>query len=189
MKITEKKVCWQGSFLRTIILTYTDPFGRSRNWEAVERVNCNGVVAVIPFTNNEEILLVRQFRPAVNGFVIEFPAGLNDRDEDPTEAAKRELIEETGYFSNELELIAKGPISSGMSSEMMDVFIAQNAFKAPQYLLERYRADDGESLEIIKSPMDRIYLTLEGLIKKGNLIDLKVYGFIELAKAYLRERF
>ncbi len=189
MKITEKKICWQGSFLRTIILTYTDPLGRARNWEAVERVNCNGVVAIIPFTNNKEILLVRQFRPAVNGFVIEFPAGLNDRNEASLEAAKRELIEETGYFSNDLELIAKGPISSGMSSEMMDVFIALNAFKAPPYLLQRYRADDNESLEIIKSPLEKIYFALEQLLKDGSLVDLKVYGFLELAKAYLRKKF
>ncbi|MCX7914452.1 MAG: NUDIX hydrolase [Thermodesulfovibrionales bacterium] len=187
MKITDKKICWQGSFLRTIILTYTDPFGKSRNWEAVERVNCSGVVAVIPFTHKKELLLVRQFRPAVNNFVIEFPAGLNDREEDPIEAAKRELIEETGFFSDELILIARGPISSGMSSEMMDVFMAKNAYKAPHKLLEKYRTEQIELLEIIKSPLKGIHQTLERLLQDGDLVDLKVYGFIELAKAHLRE--
>ncbi len=186
MQITDKKICWQGSFLRTIILTYTDHTGNLRDWEAVERINCNGVVAIIPVTADKEALLVRQFRPVVNNFVIEFPAGLNDKGENTLDAAKRELIEETGYSAKDFILIAKGPLSSGMSAEMMDVFLAKNAFLAPLQLQALYKIEETESIEIIKTPLRKVYYTLEDCRKKGDFIDLKIYGFIELAKAYYK---
>ncbi len=186
MRITDKKICWQGSFLRTITLTYRDHSGRLRDWEAVERVNCNGVVAIIPVTADEEILLVRQFRPVVNNFVIEIPAGLNDKGEIAVDAAKRELIEETGYSSHDFILIARGPLSSGMSAEMMDVFIAKNAFLAPPHQQALYKLDDTESIEIIKTPLRRVYYALEDCRKRGDLIDLKIYGFIELTKTFYK---
>ncbi len=186
MRITEKKICWQGSFLRTIILKYKDQSGNLRDWEAVERVNCNGVVAIIPVTTEEEILLVRQFRPVVNNFVIEIPAGLNDKGEISVEAARRELLEETGYSSNEFILIARGPLSSGMSAEMMDVFIAKNAFPAPSHEKALFKLDDSEEIELIKTPLRRVYYTLEDCRKAGDLIDLKIYGFIELTKTFYK---
>lgn len=186
MRITDKKICWQGSFLRTIILKYKDQFGNLRDWEAVERVNCNGVVAIIPVTTEEEVLLVRQFRPVVNNFVIEIPAGLNDKGELSIDAAKRELIEETGYSSNDFILIARGPLSSGMSAEMMDVFVAKNAYLAPPHEKALYKLDDSEEIEIIKTPLRRVYYTLEDCRKKGDLIDLKIYGFIELTRTFYK---
>ncbi len=188
MRVTDKKVCWQGSFLRTIILRYTDHSGNLRDWEAVERVNCNGVVAIIPVTADEEVLLVRQFRPVVNNFVIEFPAGLNDKGENAVDAAKRELIEETGYSAQDFILIAKGPLSSGMSAEMMDVFIAKNAFMAPLQLQALYKIEGTESIEIIKTPLRRVYYALEDCRKRGDFIDLKIYGFIELTRAYYKHQ-
>lgn len=188
MRIMDKKVCWQGSFLRTIILTYTDHSGNLRDWEAVERVNCNGVVAIIPVTADEEVLLVRQFRPVVNNFVIEFPAGLNDKGENAVDAAKRELIEETGYISRDFILIARGPLSSGMSAEMMDVFLAKNACLASPQIQSLYNTEETESIEIIKTPLRKIYYTLEDCRRRGDFIDLKIYGFIELTRAYYKHQ-
>ncbi len=184
MRITEKKICWQGSFLRTIIIKYKDHSGNLRDWEAVERVNCNGVVAIIPVTAEEEILLVRQFRPVVNNYVIEIPAGLNDKGQISVEAARRELIEETGYCSNEFILIARGPLSSGMSAEMMEVFIAKNVFPASLSEQSLYKLDDSEEIEIIKTPLKKVYYTLEDCRRSGDLIDLKIYGFIELTRIF-----
>ncbi|MCX8031121.1 MAG: NUDIX hydrolase [Thermodesulfovibrionales bacterium] len=167
-----------------IILTYKDHTGNLRNWEAVERVNCNGVVAIIPVTKEKELLFVRQFRPVVNNFVIEFPAGLNDKGESSVDAAKRELIEETGYTAEDFISIAKGPLSSGMSAEMMEVFLAKNAYQAPMEQRILHEVEETESIDIIKTPMKDAYYVLDGFRKKGDLIDLKIYGFIELARAY-----
>lgn len=116
MKNIDKKIVWEGNYLRTVILNYKDASGKDRKWEAVERVNCNGIVVIIPVTRQGEFLMIRQFRPVLNNFVIEFPAGLNDKNEDLIEAARRELVEETGYTSDDFVPLAEGPISSGMST-------------------------------------------------------------------------
>jgi 8-oxo-dGTP pyrophosphatase MutT (NUDIX family) len=185
MEIIDKKTVWEGKFLRALILDYRDKTGSIRNWEAVERVNCNGIVVVIPVTIDGEFLLIRQFRPVVNNFVIEFPAGLNDKEESLIEAAKRELIEETGYNAEELIFLADGPVSSGMSTEMLTVFLAKNAYPATSDIKEKYPADESESIEIIKTPIPKIYETLESHRKNGDYIDLKVYGLAEIARMRL----
>ncbi|MCL4536482.1 MAG: hypothetical protein M1610_02665, partial [Nitrospirae bacterium] len=69
METIGKRTVWEGKFIRALILTYKDHSGNLRNWEAVERVNCNGIVAIVPVTTKSELLLIRQFRPVVNNFV------------------------------------------------------------------------------------------------------------------------
>ena len=105
-RIKEKKIAWEGKFLRSVLITYSDSYGTQREWESVERVNCNGIVAIIPVTDNGEVLLIRQYRPPVNGYVIEFPAGLNDRGDTLEGAAQRELLEETGHSASEMVFLA-----------------------------------------------------------------------------------
>jgi 8-oxo-dGTP pyrophosphatase MutT (NUDIX family) len=186
MEIIDKKTAWQGKYLRSLIITYKDKSGNTRNWETVERVNCSGIVAVVPITVEKEFLLIRQFRPVVNNFVIEFPAGLNDKMESLEEAARRELIEETGYDAEELIFLAEGPISSGMSSEILTVFLAKNARPAAYDMIKKYPSDESENIEVIKVPLSKIYKVIESRKRYGDYIDIKVYGIIEMAKKRLR---
>lgn len=185
MEIVDKKTVWEGKFLRSLVLTYRDKSGNLRNWEAVERVNCCGVIAVVPITVNNELLLVRQFRPVVNNFVIEFPAGINDRQERLIDVAKRELIEETGYTAGEFIFLDEGPISSGMSAEIMSVFLAKNCSPAPPLLKQQYPSDESEKIELILTPISSLYETLKKFQKYGDYIDLKIYGLLEMAKRHL----
>jgi ADP-ribose pyrophosphatase len=62
-------------------------------------------VTILAVTEKEDILLVRQYRPAIEEMTLELPAGLVEDDEDPSRAAKRELIEETGYVANDVECL------------------------------------------------------------------------------------
>jgi 8-oxo-dGTP pyrophosphatase MutT (NUDIX family) len=186
MKIVDKKIVWEGKFLRTLLISYEDKSGNLRNWEAVERVNCRGIVVVVPITKEGEFLLIRQFRPVINNFVIEFPAGLNDKDESLIDTARRELIEETGYDSSELIYLADGPVSSGMSTEILTVFLAKEACLAPADIKEKYPADESENIETIKAPFSKVYEILHCHKEKGDYIDLKVYGLIEMAKEWLK---
>ncbi len=185
MEIVGKKTVWEGKFLRSLVLTYRDKSDNLRNWEAVERVNCYGVVAVVPITKNGKLLLIRQFRPVVNNFVIEFPAGINDRQERLVDVAKRELIEETGYTAGEFIFLAEGPISSGMSAEIMSVFLAKNCSPAPLLLKEQYPSDESEKIELILTPISMLFETIDNSRKNGDYIDIKIYGLIDLAKRHL----
>ena len=124
-RIKEKTVVWEGKFLRAAVITYSDSSGKLRSWEAFERVHCEGIVAIVPVTDNNEVLLVKQYRPPVQRYVIEFPAGLNDRGDTLEGAAQRELLEETGYAAGEMVFLAEGPLSSGASDEIITAFLAK----------------------------------------------------------------
>ena len=176
-----RKTVWEGNFIRALLLEYRDAKGEVRGWEAVERVNCNGIVVIIPVTGEGDLLLIRQFRPVLDSYVIEFPAGLNDKGETLVEAARRELIEETGYTSESFELIAEGPVSSGLSTEVLTVFLARDAVLAPPSLRERFPIEETEAIEVIWTPLTSAYETIAEYREKGDAVDLKIYGFIELA--------
>ncbi len=179
-EIIDKKVLWQGSFLKCVSVTYRDSSGSIRKWETFERVNCDGIVVIVPVTEQEEVIIIRQFRPAVNGYVIEFPAGLNDKGESLEDAARRELLEETGYSAKELIFITEGPVSSGASGEMLTVYLAKGLkFKGID------KREETEDIEVFKIPINELYNRLSFFREQGSYIDLKVFGVIELAKKHL----
>lgn len=186
-RIVERKTLWEGKFLRSILTIYIDSSGAIREWESFERVNCKGIVAIVPVTDDKEVLLIRQFRPPVNGYVIEFPAGLNDRGDTLEEAAKRELLEETGYSAKEIVFLTKGPMSSGASGEILTVFLAKGlALNQVQGQGQGVgMMDEAENIEVLKIPIDELADKLSALRSEGNYVDLKIYGLMELARKYL----
>jgi len=106
------RVLYEGEFLRLL---------RRRHWEYVERANSSGVAVIVAVTAESELLLVEQYRLPVAQPVIELPAGLVgdiEADESLLEAAQRELIEETGYRAERMEVLAEGPTTAGLSNEV-----------------------------------------------------------------------
>ncbi|NLI30246.1 MAG: NUDIX hydrolase [Nitrospiraceae bacterium] len=188
MEIVQRTIAWEGRFIRCVLLTYRDTAGELRSWEAVERVNCNGIVVVIPVTTRGEFIFIRQFRPVLNRHVIEFPAGLNDRDERLQDVALRELVEETGYTSERIALLAEGPVSSGLSTEITTVYLAHDARPAPAELRAQFQPDESEDIEVFLVPIEQAYERLGAFTAAGDCIDLKMFGFIERAKAVISSR-
>jgi ADP-ribose pyrophosphatase len=185
VRVIEKKTICEGKFLRFVLTKYIDSSGAIREWESFERVNCKGIVAVVPVTDNKEVLLIRQFRPPVNGYVIEFPAGLNDKGDTLEEAARRELLEETGYTAEKMIFLTEGPLSSGASGEILTAYLA-NGLALNQVQGQGVgKRDETEDIEVLKLPMVDLYQKLEALHSEGDYVDLKIFGLIELAKKYL----
>jgi 8-oxo-dGTP pyrophosphatase MutT (NUDIX family) len=182
MKVTGKTVLWEGKFLRTVrIHYYIAAGGMNRHWEAAERVGCDAIVGIVPLTDDGAVILIRQFRPPVNRYVIELPAGLCDPGETLEEAARRELTEETGYSAGTLTPLTEGPLSSGLSSEILSVFSATGI----AYVGVGKR-DETEEIEVMKVPLDGLLPELRSRQEAGDYIDIKIYGLIELAKAAMK---
>ncbi len=176
-----EEIVYEGKFLKFMVATYLDASGRLREWEFIERINCRGIVAIVPVTNANEVLLIRQFRPPVKRYVIEFPAGLNDKGETLEDAARRELIEETGYHARNLVLLTEGPLSSGASGEILSIYLARDLeFRGTA------EKDDAEDIEVIQIPIDELPDQLSRFRVQGNYVDLKILGLFELAKEKMR---
>jgi ADP-ribose pyrophosphatase len=115
-------------------------FRRRRGWEYVEHRTAKESVMVFARTPEGAVVLVEEFRPAVDAAVVCLPAGLvgDEGPEDPESAARRELSEETGYEATTLQLLGRGPGSAGMSSEIVSFYYAPGVRHAgPQGERER----------------------------------------------------
>ncbi len=153
-------------------------------WEYTRRVNASGVVAVVAVTDNDELILTEQFRPAVRMKVIDLPAGLaGDIIGQETEAfqiaAERELLEETGFASNDMTHIFTGPSSPGMVSEMLNVFLTTDVVRK-----NSGGGDDSEEIKVHLVPLSKIRKWLERKATTKTCIDLKVFTALGILQLY-----
>ncbi len=185
MKVIDQKTLWKGKFIKTSLISYQDRNGTLRKWEAVSRINDHGVVVVIPITENNELVLIRQFRAALDNYVIELPAGLIDPGEGIIEAGRRELIEETGYTSDNFTLFTEGVISTGINTEKWHILLATDAKEVPEHILETHQPDDNEDIENVVVPCDNLHEALQEFSDNGDDVDLRIFGLWDLARRKL----
>lgn len=163
----QPKVIKQGKYLSLI---------RQGGWEFCKRSNCTGIVVIVAMTDNKEIVLTKQFRPPVNRYCIELPAGLvNDRGHKTKESmlngARRELLEETGYKARTMTKILTGPVSPGSSADLMTLFLAKDLMK-----VHDGGGDHTENIEVCVIPLSRVEEWLRQMERKRYLVDPKVYA-------------
>ena len=156
-------------------------FVASEGWEYADR-HASGVVAVVATTENEEIILIEQYRRPVRSRVIELPAGLvGDEDgqehDDPMAAARRELLEETGYESDSFEYLGAGPPSAGLSSEVVKLYRATAARRSGEG-----GGVGGEEIDLHLVPAGTIRDWLAARASAGALIDPKIWAGLWLAR-------
>jgi ADP-ribose pyrophosphatase len=165
-------VVTDGKFLR---------FMQQGKWEYVTRKNATGVIAVIAVTRENKLLLVEQYRPPVESRVIELPAGLAGdgvhRHETLEAAARRELLEETGYEAGTMAYVGGGTVSPGLTDELITLFLATQLNKTGPAL-----GDGGEDITVHEVPITGLIPWLDSQAQAGKLIDLKVYAAMHFAK-------
>jgi ADP-ribose pyrophosphatase len=140
-------------------------------WEFVERKKAKEAVAVIAITDDRKLILTEQFRRPVDARVIDWPAGLvgDEGNSDAAETARRELEEETGYACHSVELVASGPTSPGITSEIVHFYRARG-------LRRRGKGGGvgGEDITVHLVPLGQIEEWLRA--RTGALIDVKIWA-------------
>jgi len=145
-------------------------------WEYVDRVNARGAAVIVAVTAERKLLLVEQYRIPVHCRTIELPAGIiGDKpagsDESLELAARRELLEETGYAARRIKYLTVGPSSGGLTSELVTLVLASG--------LKRVHAGGGvahESIRVHEVPLLKAPRWLAARARKGLLIEPKVYA-------------
>lgn len=151
------------------------------HWEFARRVNSSGVTAIVAITPENEIVLVRQFRPPMQGMVLELPAGLvgdepGEQDESMASAAERELLEETGFRAGKIRQVFSGASSAGLTDESITFFLATDLTReGPGGGVE------GESIETLVVPLDQVDQFIQETADSGCHIDAKLLTGLYLA--------
>ncbi|MBA4698917.1 MAG: NUDIX hydrolase [Ruminococcus sp.] len=103
-------------------------------WDFIKH---KGAAAVVPVTDDGRILMVKQYRNALDRYTLEVPAGALDTEDEPgIVCAKRELEEETGYRSDDLEWLITLRTTVAFCNERIEVFVAKNLILSKQHLDE-----------------------------------------------------
>ncbi len=175
-EITGEKIIARNRFLYLREISFTDDKNRQRTWESADRIGNQGAVVIVAETiPDNEIILIRQFRPPTGKSIIEFPAGLIDAGETAADAAERELYEETGYHGKIKEVTSAGYSSPGMSGE--PIYIAFMEIDADAYRNCEVTAhpEETESIECFKIKRSELKSFLASENARGNGIDTKLY--------------
>ncbi len=165
-KRTDRELIHHGSIIDYYKDTVLVPNGNVAKWDFISH---KGAAAVVPVTNEGKILMVRQYRNALDRYTIEIPAGgLNTVEEPTLDAAKRELEEETGYASEELQFLISVAPAVAYSSEIIDIYVARDLVKTQQHL------DEDEFINVMEMDISDI----NRLIFSGEIQDAKTIAAI-----------
>jgi ADP-ribose pyrophosphatase len=162
-------------FVSMVRAHFVDPHGTEFEREIVRHP---GAVAVVPVTDDRAVLLVRQYRPAVDQWLYEIPAGTCDVVGEPHETtAQRELAEEIGYQAGKLKLLIRTLNTPGFCDEVTTIFLGTGLTEV---------ADNRQGIEehfmtVEKIPLDRF----DGLVDDGTITDAATILGVFLARRHL----
>ena len=144
------------------------PDGSEENFDFIKH---KGAAAVIPVMDDGRIIMVRQYRNAIDSYTLEIPAGgLNGADEPTKIAAHRELEEETGYYTDieNVEFLLTLYTTVAFCNEKIDIYVARNLRKTQQHL------DDDEFIDVEVYTPDE----LSQMVFDGKIVDAKTIAGI-----------
>ncbi|MBQ7916022.1 MAG: NUDIX hydrolase [Firmicutes bacterium] len=160
MEVKKSELMFNGRILKV----YKDEVLLDNGMEVTREVmRHQGAAAVVPITDNGEVILVKQYRYAVGKEMLEIPAGLLEPGEEMAVCAARETEEETGYKPMELIHLYDFFSSPGYCTERIGIFAARQLVPSRQHL------DADEDVEVVVMPLEE---AIE-MIKRGEIVDGK----------------
>jgi ADP-ribose pyrophosphatase len=170
-QILASNYVYSGRAINLRVDTVKLPSGRRTTRETIEHPDC---IVVVPVDEQDNVLMVRQFRHPVNRTLLELPAGGVEKGERPRDAVRRELQEEIGYLPQRVKSLGGFYSAPGFCTEYLYLYLATKL--TPSRLV----ASDTEEIEVVKMPLPQI----PNLIASGQICDAKsVAGLLR----YLRE--
>jgi len=174
-KTLSSQLIYEGRAVKLRVDTVEMPSGRQTKREIVEHSDC---VAIIAVDDNDNVLLVNQFRKSVEKELLEIPAGGIEPGEDPVATVRRELSEETGYLPRKVERLGGFYSTPGYCTEYLYLYLATDLVPSQLY------AEDTESIKLIRVPLSQI----SHLILSGSICDAKSIAglliFLEYRKTH-----
>ena len=147
----------------------------NKGYQKREIVEHNGVVAVIAITEDNKIILVKQYRKSIEDVVLEIPGGKLELNENPRECAIREFRKKTGYDAESFKLIHKFYPSVGFSNQMIFIYLAKKLEK-----LENKQEE--QQIEIKEIDFDEVYK----MVLNNEIVDGKTSLGILLSKDLIK---
>ena len=143
-------------------------------------------IAIVALTAGGKIPIVRQYRPALEAFAWELPAGLVDPGEDPSEGCRRELLEETGLIARSVHALGDNSACTGRLNNRIHNFFVAAGPRAPDF-----QPEPGISVKLV-SPAELVRLIRRGdfvsQMHIGALLLADLHGFIALPRSATRRR-
>ena len=151
-------------------------------WEFVQRIPSSQIVVIVPVTDDEKLIFVEQYRPPLDCPVVEFPAGIagdlpEHRDEDLEQAARRELVEETGYEAGRIQRLFTAASSAGITDEMVTFFLADGLRRVGPG-----GGDASEKITVHQIPLADTEAWLRRVTAEGKQMDAKIYAGLYFAQ-------
>lgn len=173
MIFTEKRVNSKRIYEGAILNVRRDTVTAKKGHAYREIIEHNGAVAAVALTDDDRVVMVRQYRYACDDVVLELPAGKIDKGErDPEAAMRRELKEETGYTAKDVRRLGCINPSVAYSEEVIHLYLMTGLTAGEQSL------DDDEALEVELMPFDEVYR----MAAEGELTDAKTVAGLFMAK-------
>ncbi len=174
-QLLKQRLVYQGRKFNFEVSHLRLPNKSEGDWECIRHP---GGALAVPVTPDGKLVLLRQYRFALQGRILEFPAGTVEPHEDPEATIKREIEEETGYRANQWQKLGEFPVAPGYSDELIYAFLAQDLEK----LKTPPKGDVDEDLEnILMTPEE-----LEKAILDGEPVDAKSISSFFLARPFLK---
>lgn len=161
-KTISKEQIFSGRIIDLFVEDVELPNGDTSKREIIKHP---GAVAIIAVTDEEKIVMVRQYRKALEKAIVEIPAGKLEKGEEPMETAIRELEEETGYRSQQLKPLISFYTSPGFADELVHIFIAEGLTK----ITNRQNLDEDEFVDIVEVTLEEA----KNMIETKEIYDAK----------------
>ena len=185
-KLLHDKVSFKGRFISFVSRHFLNKeTGKNDVWEMVERKTHGRIVCVLPVTKEGDLILVKIFRFPLKDWIIESIAGLMDAGpEEEISLARKEMAEESGYASPEVEFLCRGHFTAGLTNEELSYYVGLDAIKVGEPDLE-----DAEDIEVLEIPFSTASEFLREQQLAGVNVDVKLFGIISLMKEKYQGRF